>query len=195
MDLKNEYGYTPLHCAVVTGHYEIARLLLEKGANSLNVTNKYETVLHLAALNKHFKILKLFIESNDDSYFVNSKDLTGKTCLHYACVNGDVDSVKLIFSKKADILIRDAFYSSPLHMAAFYNRKKVVKILIGFGADVNAMDSVGYTPLHYAKNFNYLEISEILTQNGGFIYCEDISLKDLRMIRQEHENIIKKCYL
>ena len=37
--LQNKIGDTPLHCAVVRGHKEVVKLLLEHGVNQ-NITNK-----------------------------------------------------------------------------------------------------------------------------------------------------------
>lgn len=195
LNLKNEAGYAPLHCAVIKGHFEVSKLLLKSGANLLILTNYYETALHLAVAHQHFDILKLIIELNNDYSFVNARDLMGKTCLHYACKNGDVDTVKYILNQKADVLIDDIFYTSPLHVAAFYNHKEIVKLLIDCGVVVNAVDSVGFTPMNYANDLKYFEVSEILMQNDGTTYRKNISLIDISLLRQDYKDIIRRCYL
>lgn len=180
---------------MIKGNYEITKLLLKKGANVYIINNYYETALHLAAYHNKIEIIKLIIDYNNDPFFINMKDLMGKTSFHYACKSGNLEIVKLMMNY-ADLVIQDTFYSCPLHVAAFYGNLEVVKHLINHGnVDVNAKDSLGYTPLQYAKTFRFFNIIEVLTQYGGNVYQEDFSSKELQKKRKDHEDIILQCYL
>ncbi len=67
---------TPLHEAAAMGHLEVARLLLERGAD-VNAKNKHGfTPLHFAAGIGHTDVAKLLLEHGAD---VNAKDEHGRT--------------------------------------------------------------------------------------------------------------------
>lgn len=55
-------GFTPLHIACVYGHFELARLLLEAGADIEAKTKNGYMALHLAAQYGHRLIIDLLLE-------------------------------------------------------------------------------------------------------------------------------------
>ena len=55
-------GFTPLHIACVYGHFELARLLLEAGADIQAKTKNGYMALHLAAQYGHQWIIDLLLE-------------------------------------------------------------------------------------------------------------------------------------
>lgn len=52
--------------------------------------------------------------------------------------------------------------STPLHLAAGYNRVGVVQMLLEQGADVHAKDKGGLVPLHNACSYGHFEVTELL---------------------------------
>ena len=71
--------------------------------------------------------------------------------------------------------------STPLHLAAGYNRVGVVEVLIKHGADVHAKDKGGLVPLHNACSYGHYEVAELLVKVGilcSLAYCT-IILRDL----------------
>jgi len=72
--------------------------------------------------------------------------------IHQAAVDGDIDQVKLLISKGADVNSRNRMSWTPLHTAIQNRRQAVVELLIAKGADVNAKDNSGRTPLLVAVN-------------------------------------------
>lgn len=52
--------------------------------------------------------------------------------------------------------------STPLHLAAGYNRVGVVQLLLQQGADVHAKDKGGLVPLHNACSYGHFEVTELL---------------------------------
>jgi ankyrin repeat protein len=73
------------------------------------------------------------------------------TPLHWAAFLGDLQMVKLLISKGADLNPVDHSYGTPLHLAAEQARVEVVKFLLNKGARVNVSNpSWGHTPLHRA---------------------------------------------
>jgi hypothetical protein len=92
-DLK---GATPLHYAAENGHIEIARLLLQNGAE-VNVRNNYgNTPLHWAASNGHVDILHLLVENGVD---LEAQDNNGERVLHWAVLNGNLPFIHELISR------------------------------------------------------------------------------------------------
>ena len=70
---KTAMKMTPLHIAAFMGHFEIATLLLENGANVNAIGRHNQTPIHFAALNGQTKIIPLLVKV---SFFSKSKFLS-----------------------------------------------------------------------------------------------------------------------
>ncbi|WP_375603608.1 ankyrin repeat domain-containing protein [Wolbachia endosymbiont of Anurida maritima] len=80
VNITDNDGNTPLHCAIDSYSTDIAQLLIEKGAE-INIKNKYgSTPLHLAAKKGDIDAVRLLVKHGAD---VNAKDSLGKTPLDY----------------------------------------------------------------------------------------------------------------
>lgn len=98
--------------------------------------------------------------------------------LTFASASGEVEIVKLLLDRGADINIRDLEGVTPLIFAAAMGSLECVKILIQRGADINAQDEKGYTALIVAAEGTAIEdtqkgkavsfqIVKILLDNGA----------------------------
>lgn len=65
-DPKDNAGYTPLHEACSRGHLEIARILLQYGANHSETALSGIRPLHEAIENGHIEIVRLLISYGAD---------------------------------------------------------------------------------------------------------------------------------
>ena len=52
----------------------------------------------------------------------------------------------------------DGRKSTPLHLAAGYNRTRIVQLILQHGADVHAKDKGGLVPLHNACSYGHFEV-------------------------------------
>ncbi len=68
-----------------------------------------------------------------------------------AVKDGNIDRVRLLIAQGADINTRDNRGGTPLHWAAYYNRKEIAKLLLMQGADINIKDKNGLTPVDVAR--------------------------------------------
>jgi hypothetical protein len=90
------HGATPLHRAACHGHVEIARLLLQNGAE-VNVRNNYgNTPLHWAASHGHVDILHLLVENGVD---LEAQDNDGWRVLHSAAIYGHLPFIQELISR------------------------------------------------------------------------------------------------
>lgn len=68
----------------------------------------------------------------------------------------------------------DGRRSTPLHLAAGYNRLGIVQVLIQHGADVHAKDKGGLVPLHNACSYGHFEVTDVLIRKGANVNATDL---------------------
>ena len=103
-DYTND-GFTALGLACYFGQFEVARYLIEKGADinlpSQNGFNVYP--IHSAAAGNYTDILRLLIQSGAQ---VNVKQQAGSTPLHAAAQYGNLDMLIILLEHGADVNVR-----------------------------------------------------------------------------------------
>ncbi|CAG2220102.1 TNKS [Mytilus edulis] len=104
---------------------------------------------------------------------------------------GDMAVVKkLISAHPHSVNCRDlklnGRHSTPLHVAAGYNRVTVVDFLLTHGADMHAKDKGGLDPLHNACSYGHYEVTELLIKHGA-----DVNVADLWKFTPLHEAAAK----
>ena len=94
-------GFTALHLAAFFGKTEVARRLVQAGADVhvYSANDFHVQPLHSAAAGRHVEICRLLIGAGAD---VNATQRHGFTPLHSAAQNGDVELVELLLSAGAD---------------------------------------------------------------------------------------------
>lgn len=78
------------------------------------------------------------------------------------CFVGNLEGLKLLIKKGADVNVLNSDNTSCLHKAVLGNRVDVVKFLIAQGCTPNEKDSDGITPLHLACHNGNVEIGMIM---------------------------------
>ncbi len=160
---------TPLDHAVLSGHADVAAVLLDHGANP--DARGYCSVmpLHRAAQKGRTDLARLLLDHGAN---VNIKGGSIEiTPLHWAATH--VEVAEFLIDKGADVNAIDKNLITPLHRAALGSGSKVAKILIDKGADVNAKDSRGRTPLHDAAGYGNDQMVELLIERGAQVDVKD----------------------
>jgi len=132
--------------------------------------------LRLAVWHGQVEIVRCFLRHGAD---VNAQDASGRAALHFcvlgpknplcpisqrtrASVSVDIDIIKELVARGADLNVRTKMGDTPLHIAAQNNLDEVARVLVQLGADVNAIDDRGWTALHHCARNNNLKLSEYL---------------------------------
>jgi ankyrin repeat protein len=109
-------GFTPLHLAAFFGKAEVARRLLDAGADVNAVSQNAMRVepLHSAAAGRHHEVCRALLIAGAD---VNAVQRDDYTPLHAAAQHGDDELVELFLSAGADPAARIADGSTPADLA------------------------------------------------------------------------------
>lgn len=165
-----------LHLAVALGSEDVAKGLIDAGANLESIGEPADShPLHVAARADQAKIAALLL---DRGAKVDAFDGEGRTPLMVAVVYARIGVAKALLSHGADVMARDSIYGDTvLHYAVGNDEeivKEIVSLLLSSGADVNAKSTTGgQTPLFYAAIHGKLDMVKLLAASGA-----DLSVVD-----------------
>jgi ankyrin repeat protein len=162
VDQPGWMGATPLFRAAERGLLEVARALLDLGADvRAQRPDDGLTPLHFAAT---AEVAELLLEHEADRL---ACDGHGRTPLHFACQSGHLDVAELLICSGAavDAPARDGM--TPLLWAAQEGHNGIVRRLLTAGASVNRPDHAGRTALHRAAWRGHAAVVQQLLQGGA----------------------------
>ena len=169
VDIRGNYGRTPLFCALIDGPFDTMRWLLNHGADVNAPRNGGMTPLQTAAPRLRFEPIQLLLDHNA---YVNSRDDDGETPLsntiysHRLSRNERVvDVVRRLLEHGADPNAGALFHSPPLHVALSFGLLEVARLLHKYGAKVNEKGVDGKTPYQIASEKGYHEIAKLLSEH------------------------------
>ncbi len=154
----------PIHTAATAGNVEIARLLLDAGAELEAEDADGSTPLHNACVMRRGEMAAFLIERGAS---VNRRDHNGAYALSFAASGGDTAVVRMVLDAGANLYFRDANGMSLLHFAASRNLSALADTLLAHGEDVNALTIAGEEPLMWAVARNHPAMAEKLLAHGA----------------------------
>ncbi len=167
VNARNPSQFTPLHFAAELGSLEVAKFLIENGADVNANGENGSTPLHQAVLKHNTNIVTLLISKKAD---VNAQTTAKITPLMLACgIAYDYEIARILIESGADVNIKDQFGNTALSFAASYpDESKLSQLLIKSGADVNVRDLItGFTPLHHAALRDNATVAQMLIKAGA----------------------------
>lgn len=85
-----------------------------------------------------------------------------------ATESGDLERMRALLAKRADIQAVNAQGWTPLHVAAAGGNVDVIGLLLQHGANVNAASNIGATPLDNALTYSRSQaVADLLRQHGA----------------------------
>ena len=158
-------GDTPLTVALSQRHWDIARVLVEAGANVNATTASGVTALVLAAREnspRSLMMVQALLAAHAD---VNGNFLGADTALGVAASTGSVEVVQALLAAKSwvDVNIKQHDGRTPLMNASANGRADVVRLLLAAKADVSAQGNDGRTALMLALQNDHAEVAKLLT--------------------------------
>ena len=132
--------------------------------------------MHYACVFGHAEVVELLLDygrGQEDLDF-NQRNIKGKTAFSLACASKEStnDVVKLLLTRSEeygiDIMAKDKWDRSPLHLAALKGRNDNVKAILEFAKskkiDVNQLDFFGRTPFHCAEMAHNDETEQVFRE-------------------------------
>ena len=170
LGVRNKRWHTPLHTACVYGNEDVARLLVDLGADVGALSDDLSTPLHLACSYGHDHVAGLLVDRGAD---LGAKTENGQTPLHVACQEGHDEVAALLLDRGADLGAKTDNGRTPLHFAARSGHESVVELLTERGAEVDEPYDNGETALHLACCNGHLEVFALLLQAGARLSTQD----------------------
>ena len=127
VNIQSNYGYTPLLIAVSgkNSGVSVAKLLLQKNADTKIVDNFKRGALYYAALSGKAELVGILLDRGID---INIQDKDGTTPFIAAAGAGHKDVVELLLRKKVNVKIRSRF-GDALSWATARRQDDIVKII------------------------------------------------------------------
>ena len=156
LDRQSELGFTPLMKACEHGHNEIARALIDAGADrDVKSISAGLTALMIAAQRGNALLCHALLEPETSTgtpgCAKDVKELTlGYSALVFAARRDFIHVVELLAHQGVDLHSTDKQGMTACHHAAHFNRMKTFHYLWTFVGCVNAKDNKGRTPLMIA---------------------------------------------
>ncbi len=169
IDDPDQNGMTPLMYACSIGQLDIARMLRQRGAN---LASKGYSCLHYAVASGHEAMVAWLL--NEGADVNDAGNLLRFTPLMKACGQGNLNVVRLLFQRGANLTSRDVNSFSGLHYAAENGHEAVVTWWLDQGADINdRSNGFSQTPLILACENGHLQLAQLLHRRGANLAAED----------------------
>ncbi|MBA3873084.1 MAG: ankyrin repeat domain-containing protein [Anaerolineae bacterium] len=166
-DLANARSADGLSAALLAtyyGHPDIAKLIVEHGAN----LNLFE-----AASVGQLATVQSILTAQPD--LINSYAPDGFFPLALAAFFDHTDIVAFLLDQGADVhqAATNAQRVNALHAASANRHLEIARLLIEHGIDVNAKQEGGFTPLQAAAQNGQLELAELLLAHGADAFAKN----------------------
>ncbi|KAK5790661.1 hypothetical protein VI817_007948 [Penicillium citrinum] len=162
VDYTSSDGWTPLHGAAAAGRTEAVSFLLQYHATNTVVESiKRGDEYEYGADDMSKKERLAFIAGG-----VNFQTSSGRTALHLACQGAHVDTVEMLLSGGASVVVTDSEGDSPLHIAAREGNAVIMEVLLR--GEETRMKQLNYrngrwrTPLQEAQLSGIYEAEQML---------------------------------
>ena len=124
LNIKDNFGNTPLHLSIISDNMNSIKILTLKGADVNIKNNEGNTPLHIAARFGNVDTAKILLKSGAD---VNSKNNDGLTPLHVASANGHIKMAEFLIKNGSDINAKNNKGETPLNVAGTGEMRELLK--------------------------------------------------------------------
>eukprot|EP00698_Gefionella_okellyi_P001254 TRINITY_DN11185_c0_g1_i1.p1 TRINITY_DN11185_c0_g1~~TRINITY_DN11185_c0_g1_i1.p1 ORF type:complete len:410 (-),score=102.19 TRINITY_DN11185_c0_g1_i1:67-1170(-) len=159
-------GETLLMRALIAGHYDLSRVLLELGARC-GCKKGGTTELHVAVKSHFFPLLPALLQAGSD---VNALDFLDRTPLNLAVTTLSLECCRTLLAADADPNIPDMELQTPLLqvVASGINTQlkfELCELLLQYSANPNAANRSGQTPMWFVAVSNEYALAQLLLQH------------------------------
>ncbi|CAL8093584.1 unnamed protein product [Calicophoron daubneyi] len=131
-DCDND-GNQPMHSAVSQGEMKMVEILMKHGGSLSCPNNEGVQPIHLACEANFAKCVKMILLLTDVD--LNAPDVRGSTPVHYCCISNSKESLEILLDHGADIYMKNAFESYPIHVAIMNVAVDCVDVLFKYESE------------------------------------------------------------
>jgi ankyrin repeat protein len=148
LDQPDDSDHSPLLWATSNGHMDVARKLINYGANMHLLNSDGRSIVMDAASLNDMEILKVSLTAGVDA---NSQDFQGWTALHFAANRGCSAACNMLIEHGASLNLQTKVSHTPLMLAAARCDLASFRELLRAGADPGPRDFSGLSVFEYAE--------------------------------------------
>jgi len=163
-------GSTPLHLAAQHRHVDLARLLVEHGADAGTQDKDWSTPIAFGSVARTCGSHTPLHQTQRD---VRTRAKGWLTQLLLARWIESVDLLRILFEHGANAAAQDDHGCIPLHCVSVARIVGVAHVLIGYNTDAVAQDKHGCTPLHWALMARSVDLARLLVEHGADAPAQD----------------------
>jgi ankyrin repeat protein len=177
---ESSTGYTPLVMAIVENQLDMARFLLEHGADVHQRANKLPPVVYAATRTVRApQFMQLLLDFGAALNTISGPHQYN--ALHHAAVNGCIDAVNFLVCQGMDIEGTCWQGRTPLLLAAEQGHTMIVKLLLAKGAELHHRCRSGGTGLAWAVCDDHVDTIEYLLKEGNDVNdCDNAGFSKYR---------------
>uniref|UniRef100_A0A1A8VCX1 Uncharacterized protein n=1 Tax=Nothobranchius furzeri TaxID=105023 RepID=A0A1A8VCX1_NOTFU len=159
-------GHSALSAAFLEGHADVAELLMKRGADTDVRDAEGRPLLYLLVLNNCLDMAALLIEKGGVP--LESRDSEGRTALHVASWQGNVEIVGLLLNHGANPNTQDAEGRPPIHSVAWTGHVTMGhRLLEASAVNIDLACHQGATALSIASQEGHSNIVRMLLEKGA----------------------------
>ena len=159
--------FTPLHYASMKDHFEVAQVLLERGASPSKADYLGKTAFHYCVQKEGYRCLSFFLKQGLDVTVTDNEHLT---VWHLAVLGKNIEALKILLSKVASVKSPNVLNGSkerPLIACASQSGSaEAVALLLDAGCSAFDLDLNGCTALHHGARAGSSEVVRLLVAQG-----------------------------
>jgi ankyrin repeat protein len=178
LNATDRSNYTSLHWACMRAHWDVAKYLIEKGADLNVVGGDGGTQINWAVHHDKVDFIKLMVEKGAK---LNHRNQWGMTELHTAIWRGNIRVVEYLLDQGSDPNIKTKEGWTAMHYAYRSGHDNIIAMLKKRGISMTEKDNMGRTPQYlYFKKPNPIKMSTTeLDEYEGKYYIGDYLLLEV----------------
>ncbi|XP_067650441.1 ankyrin repeat domain-containing protein 50-like isoform X1 [Haliotis asinina] len=172
INVRGQYGRTPLMSAAWRGHRKVFDFLVSKGGDASVVDDDGNNILHLACIGAQVEMVKYIL--SQDVVDTNSRGQFGRTPLMIAAEKGYRVVFDLLVDRGGDVSVVDDDGNNILHVACIGGHLEMVKYVLSHDPmEIRSRGQYGRTPVLLAAEKGHRDVFDLLVSKGDDVSSTD----------------------